>query len=85
MGNTIFCIHPIKRRGTWVFDDPARGLLEEPFVAGIGESLDICVAAIDRAEGGFVMMSAAGRFPGYSATLLRQVRWSVVLAQAIPT
>lgn len=35
--NSIFVISPYFKHGTWVFDDPRRSLVEEPFVAGVPE------------------------------------------------
>jgi hypothetical protein len=32
--NSIHVIHPYKHAGVWAFDDPAVGLVREPFVAG---------------------------------------------------
>ena len=35
MANSILIIRPYWSDGTWVFDDPATGLVREPFVAGV--------------------------------------------------
>src|SRR4030095_13021606 len=48
--NTIGVIAPYKYEGMWVFDDPAVGLVREPFVAGIDTMIDRLVASIPDAE-----------------------------------
>ena len=40
MGNSIFVIMPYQWFGSWVFDDPEKGLMREPFVLGMGEMID---------------------------------------------
>src|SRR5690606_39927586 len=44
--NAIMAIHPYRHHGLWVFDDPAVGLLQEPFVAGADAIIDRAVAQI---------------------------------------
>jgi hypothetical protein len=46
-----------------VFDDPAVGLLREPFVAGIDTMIDKAVANIPNAEKVFERSSALNSFP----------------------
>ena len=38
--NSIFVIQPFRKYGTWIFNDDARGLVEEPFVIGMPQILD---------------------------------------------
>jgi len=64
MMNIIFCIVPYKHSGTWVFDDPDRDLIKEPFVAGVPEILDRLTEDIKGAEEGFRLTFSAGPFPG---------------------
>jgi hypothetical protein len=33
--NSIFVIHPYKKKGIWMFDDDNAGLLAEPFVGSL--------------------------------------------------
>ena len=42
MSNQIMAIAPYWHEGvgTWVFDDPAAGLQQEPFVSGVPEMID---------------------------------------------
>jgi hypothetical protein len=42
MSNHIMVIAPywLEEAGTWVFDDPAAGLHQEPFVSGVPEMRD---------------------------------------------
>ena len=42
--NAIGVIAPYKYEGQWVFDDPAVGLVREPFVSGIDKMIDKLVA-----------------------------------------
>ena len=47
--NTIIVIRPYWYSNTWVFDDPATGLEQEPFVAGVPEMIDRLVQNIPNA------------------------------------
>lgn len=47
MSNQIFVINPYRHAGTWVFDDPARDLKQEPFVAGIPEMIDFVLGGME--------------------------------------
>src|SRR5213594_2517223 len=67
--NAITVIAPYKYEGMWVFDDPAVGLLREPFVAGIDTMIDRLVASIPGAERGFRLVFSAGPFPGHTVKL----------------
>ncbi|NQT93809.1 MAG: hypothetical protein HQ559_13705 [Lentisphaerae bacterium] len=66
MGNSIFVIAPYKTAGTWVIDDPTRGLEREPFVAGIPKLIDRLTQDIPGAETGFRLLFSAGEFPGFT-------------------
>ncbi len=39
-GNSIFTLFVQKNNGVWAFDDPKRGLVDEPFIAGADTLLD---------------------------------------------
>jgi hypothetical protein len=67
--NTINVISPYKHLGTWVFDDPRFGLVQEPFVAGTDTMIDRVVADIPDAERGFMMIFSAAPFPGHQHRL----------------
>ena len=54
---------------TWVFDDPAAGLVREPFVGGVPEMIDTLVADIPNADQGFRLTFSATPFPGYQKKL----------------
>lgn len=69
--NSIMIIAPYRHSGTWVFDDPATGLVREPFVAGIPEIIDYLVKDIPEAENGFRMLFSGKPFPGY----MMKVTW----------
>lgn len=65
--NSLIAIHPYKARGTWVFDDPAVGLRQEPFVSGADTIIDRMVKDIPDAERGFTLVFSAQPFPGHNA------------------
>ena len=67
--NSIGVISPYKYEGMWVFDDPAVGLLREPFVSGIDTMIDRLVAAIPAADRGFRLLFSATPFPGDTVRL----------------
>jgi hypothetical protein len=62
--NSLFAIHPYKHEGLWVFDDPAVGLVREPFVAGADVIIDRMVEGIPNATTGVTIIFSAGPFPG---------------------
>jgi len=61
----MLAIAPYWWQGTWVFDDPERGLTREPFVSGVPEMIDQLVADITDARKGFRLLFSASPFPGY--------------------
>jgi len=65
-------IAPYRYQGTWVFDDPAVGLVREPFVAGVPEMIDLLVADIPDAESGFRLLFSARPFPAYQ----KKITWT---------
>lgn len=67
--NSIFVIAPYKYHGSWVFDDPAKGLDKEPFVAGIDTMIDHLVAQIPNSDKGFRLLFSPTPFPGYEVQL----------------
>jgi uncharacterized protein DUF6717 len=67
--NAINIIAPYKYLGTWVFDDPCVGLVQEPFVSGADSMIDRIVEAIPGAENNFVLMFASEPFPGHQFRL----------------
>src|SRR5436305_4573679 len=62
--NALIVIAPYKYEGLWVFDDPAAGLLKEPFIAGIDTLIDKATANIPDAQHGFRATFSAAPFPG---------------------
>ena len=69
--NSIFVISPYFKHGTWVFDDPRRNLVEEPFVAGVPEIITLLVADIPNAQTGFRLTFSAAPFPGHKLVVTR--------------
>ena len=64
MTNQLFVIKPYKSDGVWMFDDPAVGLVREPFVAGIPEIFEKILKRhrITGAENGFSLLFSSERF-----------------------
>ena len=62
--NELMAIHPYKASGMWVFDDPAVGLRQEPFISGADAIIDRLVKGIPDAESGFTLVFSAQPFPG---------------------
>ncbi len=67
--NSLMVIAPYEYGGTWVFDDPASGLVREPFVAGVPEMINVLVQDIPGATNGFRMLFSTQAFPGYQKRL----------------
>ncbi len=67
--NSLFVVSPYRYAGMWVFDDPAVGLVREPFVSGIDVMIDRLVADIPNAAGGFRLIFSSEPFPGYTVKL----------------
>lgn len=57
--NSIIAIHPYMYQGLWVFDDPAVGLVQEPFVSGADDIIDRMVENIPDAQQGFTLLFSA--------------------------
>ena len=70
--NSILVIHPYKQDGMWVFDDPAVGLVREPFVSGADVIIDRMVEGIPDAQRGVTLLFSSGPFPGYQREFNRQ-------------
>lgn len=69
--NSIMVIQPYFHAGTWAFDDPAAGLVQEPFVSGIPEMIDYLIRDIPNARNGFRLLFSAQPFPGWQQRLVR--------------
>jgi hypothetical protein len=69
--NAIMVIAPYLHEGTWVFDDASAGLVEEPFVAGVPEMIEVLVKDIPDADRGFRLLFSAKPFPGHQ----KELRW----------
>lgn len=54
---------------TWVFDDPAVGLDQEPFVSGAPAIIDLLVQDIPNARTGFRLHFSDCPFPGFQRSL----------------
>ena len=65
--NSLFAIAPYKFEDFWVFDDPAVGLRQEPFVSGADVIIDLLTEHIPDAPGGFKLTFSPEPFPGYMA------------------
>ena len=85
MPNQIMAIGPywLDEVATWVFDDPAAGLAQEPFVSGVPEMIDLLVKDIPDARRGFRLLFSAAPFPGYQKRFTRRARrWAAIGIQA---
>jgi hypothetical protein len=60
--DAVFVIEPYRYDGAWVFDDPAVGLIREPFVSGVTEMIDRLVTGIPGAARGFRLLFAVRPF-----------------------
>ncbi|OCQ93117.1 hypothetical protein BCD64_24290 [Nostoc sp. MBR 210] len=69
MTNSMMVIFPYRHNQIWVFDDERLGLVQEPFVSGVPEMIDILVQGIANVDEGFKLLFSASPFPGYQAEL----------------
>ena len=68
--NQVMVIQPYRAHGTWVFDDPAAGLVQEPFIAGIPAMIDLLVEDIPNASQGFRLLFSADQIPGFQVSVV---------------
>jgi hypothetical protein len=68
--NSILVIFPYRLQGTWMFDDEQVELVQEPFIEGMPEMIDILVQPIPNANDGFKLFFSAAPFPNYQAELV---------------
>ena len=71
MPNQILVIKPYWHLGTWVFDDPATDLVQEPFVSGVPAMINDLIKDIPNARQGFRMLFSSAPFPGFQ----RKLEW----------
>ncbi len=69
MSNSIIVIFPYKYEEMWVFDDSKVGLIQEPFVSGMPQIIDILVKDIPNAEKGFKLLFSTTPFPEYQVKM----------------
>lgn len=69
--NSLMIISPYRSQGVWAFDDAAKGLEREPFVAETNGFIDALTASIHNAEGGFRLLFSAKPFPGFTLSFRR--------------
>lgn len=63
--NAIHVIAPYRHGGTWVFDDPRRGLVREAFVSGADDWMERMASTVPGGrERGFTLLFSAKPFPG---------------------
>lgn len=62
--NAMMTIKPYFYNGMWVFDDPTRGLVKEPFVSGADQFMEDMTQNISDAKNGFVLIFSGTPFPG---------------------
>lgn len=61
--NSIRILRPYQFHGQWVFDDPEKGLVREPFVGGADRMISIATHEIPNADLGFLMIFSDRPFP----------------------
>lgn len=74
MPNALYTITCYWTGSTWAFDDEARGLVGEPFVAGADCILSVAAeraGIIAPQRTGFTVVFAEQPFPGFQATAVR--------------
>lgn len=71
--NALQVIAPYRSGGVWVFDDPVKQLVREPFVGEINRMIDQLTADIPDARSGFQLIFSPRPFPGYHLSV-RKVR-----------
>jgi hypothetical protein len=71
-GLPVMEIYPRKVGPTWIFDDRAKGITNEPFVGGTNQIIDSLVdqAKIPNARFGFALRFSSDPFPGYQKKLI---------------
>jgi hypothetical protein len=69
MNNSIFVIKPYKWEGLWDFDDPAVGLVREPFVGGADTIIDVATGHLPNADRGVLAVFSASAFPSAQIVL----------------
>jgi hypothetical protein len=67
--NQLIAIVPYWLKGTWVFDDESAGLVQEPFVCGVPEMIDLLTKEIPNAKKGFRLIFSASPFPDFQIKL----------------
>lgn len=70
MTNAMMVIFPYGDRQTWVFDDEQVGLIKEPFVSSVPDTIDLLVQDIPHTNEGFRLLFSASSFPKYQAELI---------------
>jgi len=68
MKNSIRVIHPYWDNGSLVFDDPAVGLVKEPFVAGADSVLGTLASQIPGCSEKFTLVFSDEKFPGHQTS-----------------
>ena len=66
--NQIYTIEPYLKGTSWVFNDEARGLQEEPFVSGIPKIIKYYVKSRKK----FKLLFSKAQFPDWNLKLQRQ-------------
>lgn len=71
--NQILVIAPywLESAETWVFDDEAFDIVQEPFVQGMPEMIDDLVVNLPNAKNGFRLLFSAAPFPNADKQLLK--------------
>ena len=65
----MMLLTPYWHKNTWVFDDEATGLKQEPFILYIPDMISDLVKDIPKAKKGFKLFFSASPFPTYQIEL----------------
>jgi len=73
MSNSLMVIEIYRHCSTWAFTDPAKGLQDEPFVAGIPEIIDFFIEEYgNKTQKTHRITFSASDFPGSHGKLIKK-------------
>lgn len=69
--NAMMIIFAKRKHGTWIFTDTDRGLVNEPFVAGIPEMIDKVIELKGWIRDMARFTFSGNEFPGYDVSIIK--------------
>lgn len=67
--NSVMAVHPYLDQGAWVFDDSSKGLVKEPFIAGIDKMISKIVNHLHLDKKGFSIYFSSSYLPNSTFSL----------------